>query len=58
MCMKSTKEAPWRITVRLEGSLRAKVERAAKGKRWSINDYIEEALIEKLATESAAIKYT
>ena len=43
------KDGSWRITVRLEPGLQAKVERAARKKRWSLNTFIEESLIEAVA---------
>ena len=47
--MTETKERLWRITVRLQPNLQAQVERASKKKRWSVNTFIEEAVMEKLA---------
>jgi predicted HicB family RNase H-like nuclease len=47
--MIKTKSTFWRITVRLDPSLQPKVEKAAKAKRWSANDFIEEAVVRLLA---------
>ena len=49
--MIETKERTWRITVRLQPNLQTKVERAAGKRRWSVNTFIEEAIIEKLTSK-------
>jgi len=43
--MKKHKQGSWRVTARLRGDLEAKVKGAAKAKRWSINTFIEEAVM-------------
>lgn len=40
-----TKDDRWILTARIDPKIRRKVEVAAKKRRWSVNDVIEEALI-------------
>ena len=44
-------EKYWRITFRFDPLLKKHVERFARKRRWSVNTFVEEAIIEKLAQE-------
>lgn len=48
--MVSTKDAPRRFTARIKGNLLDKAAKIAQEKRWSTNDFIEEAIILAIAT--------
>ena len=43
--MSRKKNEVWAIVARLRPDLKAPVTRISKAKRWSINDFIEEAII-------------
>ena len=43
--MVTTKDAPRRFTARIKGSLLDKAAKIAAAKRWSTNDFIEEAVM-------------